>query len=408
MTSTEGQQDLQDLLGGLTRFVDDVAVPLEEKNSDLLRDPRAVHDRAGGLAPAVRRLLAEVRGQSAAAGYYTMFVSEALGGGALGSAALYEVWRHLYARYGPGRLLPYAAVAHWSYGPGPLCDALREEAAERMLGDFLDGRTTACFGMSEPDAGSDAQAMRTVARRRGDGWVLNGTKQWITNSPEADWAFVWAVTDPERSARRRGGISCFLVPTDAPGYALDSVIPMFGRLGGEEGIISLTDVQVPADALVGELHEGFALALAGVSTGRMYNAGRSVGLAQWALGEASRYVRERSAFGRRIGEYQGVSFPLADCATEIYAADAMARETAARLDAGRVAHTEVAMTKVFTTEMCSRVYERCMQVHGAMGLTNEMRLYDGWHQARLVRIADGSAEVLRRNIARAVTGIRES
>jgi acyl-CoA dehydrogenase len=393
---------VQDVLDGLSGFVDGVVVPLEEAHADLLSDARRVHAPNGAYSPDVRSLLRTVRERSAVAGYYGMFAPESVGGGGLGPVALYEAWRHLHARYGPGRILPYAAVAHWSYGPSVLCTHLTETAADRMLADFVAGITTSCFAMSEPDAGSDAWAMRTVARRDGDGWRITGTKQWITNSPEADWVFVWAVTDPELQRSRSGGISCFLVPTSAPGFGVDSVITLFGQVGGHEGIISFDEVHVPAEALVGRLDQGFRLALEGVSTGRLYNAGRCVGLARWALDRAAGYVTQRHAFGRPIAEYQGVSFPLADSAVEIYAADAMARETAVRLERGAVAHHEVAMTKVFTTEMCSRVYERCMQVHGGMGLTTEMRLYDGWHQARLVRIADGSAEVLRRNIARGV------
>jgi acyl-CoA dehydrogenase len=394
--------DLGDILGGLSEFVDSVAVPLENKNADLFDNGRNFYAPGGAYSDRVRELLREVRERASEAGYYTMFAPEDVGGAGLGPVLLYEVWRHLYSRYGPARVLPYASVAHWSYAPSILCSHLTPWAKQQMLDDYIAGTTTSCFAMSEPDAGSDAWAMSTVARRDGDDWVITGTKQWITNSPEADWVFVWAVTDPRQRAERAGGISCFLVPTTAAGFAVDSVIALFGSAGGHEGIISFTDVRVPADALVGELDRGFSLALRGVSTGRLYNAGRCVGLAQWALDQAAAYVSQRKAFGRRIADYQGVSFPLADCAVDIYAGDSMARDCAHRVQDGGKAHHQVAMAKVFTTEMCSRVYERCMQVHGGMGLTNEMRLYDGWHQARLARIADGSAEILRRNIAKEI------
>ncbi|MCX2931797.1 acyl-CoA dehydrogenase [Mycobacterium sp. CVI_P3] len=391
-----------DILEGLSEFVDSVVVPLEDKNQDLFDCGRRFYGADGAYSPAVKTLLREVRERAAEAGYYTMLAPEDIGGGGGGAELLYEVWRHLYARYGPGRVLPFASVAHWSYGPSLLCSALTPTAQERMLPDYVKGVTTSCFGMSEPNAGTDAWAMTTTARADGDSWIINGTKQWITNSPEADWVFVWAVTDGELRKQRTGGISCFLVPTSGPGFAVDSVIKLFGQAGGHEGIISFTDVRVPADALVGKLDQGFALALGGVTTGRLYNCGRSVGLSKWALDQAASYAGVRRTFGHPIGDYQGVSFPLADCAIEIYAADTMARDCAARIEAGGPAHHEVAMAKVFATEMCSRVYERCMQVHGGMGLTNEMRLYDGWHQARIIRIADGSGEVLRRNIAKAL------
>jgi acyl-CoA dehydrogenase len=256
--------------------------------------------------------------------------------------------------------------------------------------------------MSEPDAGSDAWAMRTRATRDGDDWVISGTKQWITNSPTADYIFVFAVTDEALKSKRKGGVSCFIVPMSSPGLKVDSVIKLFGNVGGDEGIVSFTDVRVPASALVGELHRGFDLALAGVSTGRIYNAGRCVGLARWALEKSAEYANQRVAFGQPIAEYQGISFALADSATEIYAAHTMSVDCSRRLDRGETAVEQVSMVKLYTTEMCSRVYERCMQAHGGMGLTNEMKLYDGWHQARYVRIADGSAEIMRRNIARSI------
>ena len=254
--------------------------------------------------------------------------------------------------------------------------------------------------MSEPDAGSDAMAMTTSARRDGDEWVINGTKQWITNSPEADWVFVWAVTDPDRRRRRKGGISCFVVPTvlTVPGFSVDSVISLFGQPGGHEGIISFVDVRVPEDALVGELHEGFADPMAACRPDGCTTPGNA---SAWPSGRSTRRPGTRPNGPRSASRSPSTRVSrsqLADRAVEIYAGDAMARSTAATLlESGMRAHQEVAMTKIYTTEMCSRVYERCMQVHGAMGLRSEMRLYDGWHQARLARIADGTAEILRRN-----------
>jgi acyl-CoA dehydrogenase len=132
----------------------------------------------------------------------------------------------------------------------------------------------------------------------------------------------------------------------------------------------------------------------------MYNAGRCVGLARWALEQATEYARERRAFGRPIADYQGVSFMLADSAMDIYATKSMALDCARRLEQGELPLRDMAILKAYSTEMCFRVFDRCMQVLGAMGLTNETRLYDGWHQARSIRVADGSGEIMRRNVAR--------
>jgi acyl-CoA dehydrogenase len=392
--------EIDSVLEGLSDFVRSVVVPLENANAELLDNPRTCYDERGAKSPEVRALLKEVRTRAAEAGFYSMFVPESAGGAGCGRELLYRSWEHLYATCGPARPLPYVTVAHWSYGPSALCAHLSPELASGMLDDLMSGRITTCFGMSEPDAGSDAWAMRTTAKDTDSGWVISGVKQWITNAPTADWVFVFAVTDEELRRQRRGGVSCFLIPIDTPGVAVDSVIKLFGHVGGDEGIISFDNVEVPRSALVGELHRGFALAMLGVSTGRLYNAGRCVGLARWALDRASEYADQRSTFGSPISSYQGISFQLADCAVDIYAGDVMARDCARRFDCGERADHELSMVKLYTTEMCTRVYDRCMQVHGGMGLTSEMRLFDGWQQARIVRIADGSAEIMRRNIAK--------
>lgn len=256
--------------------------------------------------------------------------------------------------------------------------------------------------MSEPGAGSDAWAMRTSAVKDGGEWVINGTKQWITNSPHAQYTLLFAATDHAASSQHRGGISCFLLPMSTPGLKIDSVIKLFGHSGGNEAILSFTDVHAGAECLVGEVNRGFDLAVAGVSLGRMYNAGRCVGLARWALERSVAYAKQRQTFGRPLADYQGVTFPLADSAMDIQATKLMALDCARRLDKGERAARELAMVKAYSTEMCFRVYDRCMQVHGAMGFTNEMKFYDGWMQARLLRMADGSGEIMRRNIVRSL------
>jgi acyl-CoA dehydrogenase len=264
----------------------------------------------------------------------------------------------------------------------------------------MNGTSTVCFAMSEPDAGSDAWAMSTRAVRDGDEWVINGTKQWISNSPHATYAFLWAVTDEEMRRDRSGGISCFLVPTATPGFQVDSVLKLFEHAGGNEGIVSFSGVRLSDDYIVGTLNRGFDLALRGVSDGRIYNAGHCIGMARWALELATEYARSRKTFGNTISEYQGVTFQLAECAMEIYAAKTMSVDCARRFERGERALKELDIMKAYTTEMCFRVFDRCMQVCGAMGLTNEMKLVAGWHFARMVRVADGTGEIMRRNIAR--------
>ena len=402
MTISSDEITPEEFLGGLEQFVASFVIPLEQENAEIFHSPELLYAKNGSFSPAVVQLMKKVRTASAEAGYFTAFCPVDIGGGGLGSAMMVRAYERLHHRYGPVYELPYEVLAHWTSGPSFLCSHLQPEMREQVLPGLLDGTISTCFGMSEPDAGSDAWRMSTRAQRDGDDWVINGTKQWISNSPYADYIFLFAVTNPELQRQRKGGVSCFLLPMTAPGVAVDSVIRLFGGTGGNEAILSFADVRVPGTALVGELDNGFRLAMGGVSIGRTYNAARSVGLARWALEQAASYAKIRVTFGQPIAEYQGVSFQLADSAMDIHAGWLMALDLGERLDRGEPAVREMAMAKAFCVEACYRVYERAMQICGGMGLTNELGLYKGWHQARILKLADGSSEILRRTIARRV------
>ena len=392
--------DVAEITSGLGKFIDNVIVPLEEDNAELLGDHRGpFYDERGGYGPEVVSLIRRSRMESAKAGYYAMFCPANIGGGGLGRTVQLLTYEFLYKRYGPARMLPYETIAHWAFGPSFLCSEFTASLRSRLLDDIVSGRVGMCFGMSEPDAGSDAWNMSTRAVRAGDEWVISGTKQWTSNGPHADYCYLFAVTDPDLARDRRGGISCFVVPMDAPGVAVDSVIKLFGDVGGDEAILSFTEVRVPADHLVGQEGQGFKLAIGGVSLGRVYNSGRALGYSQWALRQATEYAKTRVTFGKPIAEHQGVSFKLADSAMEIYAAHHAALDLTARLDRGETAIRELAMTKAFCCETMLRVADRAMQVCGAMGLTNETHLHRIWHIARTLQLADGSAEILRQTIA---------
>jgi acyl-CoA dehydrogenase len=401
MDDARGEYD-HEVLEGLGRFVDTVVVPLEEKHAAELDNPSTWYDGSGRPSDLVRTLKATVRTGSARAGYYPMFAPEDVGGGGFGPVLEFQAWEYLHRRYGPGRPLPYAVIAHWAMGPSFLCSKLSPEIKSAVSNELVSGEATVCFAMSEPDAGSDAWAMSTRAVACEGGWKINGVKQWISNGASAKYAFVFAVTNQELRAQRHGGITCFLVPTDSSGFDVSSSIRLFGHAGGDETILSCSDVVVPSTHVVGEVDKGFDLAICGISQGRLYNIARCIGMGRWAVNKTREYVAQRIAFGQPVGEYQGISFPLADSAVELYAALSMGLDCAARLQRGENASSQLAMAKIFATEMCCRVFDRCMQAHGGMGLTNELRLYDGWEQARSVRIADGSSEILRRNVARAL------
>lgn len=387
-----------DVLEGLESFIRAEVFSRHEEHEALLDNPHSVHQADGRLSPEVRELMREVRTASAQAGYYSMLSPRSVGGEGLGFEALYRTWETIFHLCGSRYWLGWYAVAHWTKGPNPLLAHVAEPVRERYLDDLVSGEHTMCFAMSEPDAGSDAWRMRTRAERDGDGWRISGEKQWISNAAHADLAVVFAVTDPAKAAEKSGGVTAFLVPTDTPGFDVHSVIPLFGHSGSNEGIIQLVDAHVPDDHVIGEVDAGFRLAMEGVSMGRLYNAAKGVGLSRWAIEMALDYMQERQAFGAPISSYQGVTFPIAESAMEVHAAHLMGLNTARLLDMGEPARKELTMAKAYSIEAAVRAVDRAMQVHGAMGFTNELGLAEAWQQLRQMLVADGSSEILRRQI----------
>jgi acyl-CoA dehydrogenase len=292
-------------------------------------------------------------------------------------------------------------IGHWAKGPSVLFTAASRTVRETVLPSLLSGQASLCFGLSEPDAGSDVWMMRTRADRVAGGWQLNGCKQWITNGPYADFALIFAVTDPDAARRRTGGITTFLVSTDTPGFEVSSVIRMFGQAGGDEAIIMLDDVRVEDDWVLGEVGHGFQTAKLGISIGKLYNSGKAIGYTSWAMERAATHLGVRQTFGQPLWKHQGIMFPLAESLTELNAATLLALNAAQLLDSGVNAETEVAMAKAYSAEMGFRAIDRVIQTHGGLGFTNEMGLVEGWHGMRKIMVADGSAEMMRRQIGRA-------
>lgn len=395
-------QDVRDIADGLVTFIDRFVVPLEERHRDLLVSERDRFLPNGRLAPEVVELRRQVRLESAAAGFYTLFADEALGGGGLDEIALVHIQERLHRHVGPHRPLIYENVVPsvFTNGLSPILHHLRPEVLAKYQEKIASGESTLCFALSEAQAGSDAQRIATRAERTANGWRLTGEKQWISNAAYADLAFVFAVTDPEKRDAGRGGITGFLVDTCSAGFEVTAQIPLMGHLGSEISTISLDGVEVPEDHVVGELDRGLRLALGGISKGRLSMSSICVGLARWALEQAVEYAKTRRTFGRPIGEHQAVQTHLADMAMDIYAVKSLVARTAWMAASGQPAIKETSMTKALATEMLGRVMDSAIQVHGAMGLTNELRLEEGLRFARTLRIPDGTSEIQRRTVAR--------
>lgn len=402
MTVAEVPEDVIAIGDSLIRFVERDVVPLENAHKALFASDRTIYDEKGRFVPEVEALRRQVRMRSAEQGFYTMFGPEAIGGSGLGPLASVYLNMRLSAHCGPGRVLVHPVIipSPFTNGLSPVLVNLDPALHDEYLPALGSGDKTLCFGLSEPDAGSDVFAMKTKAVRDGDGWIISGSKQWITNGPYADYAMIFAVTDPEKAAQRKGGITGFFVDTKWPGFSVVSTIPIMGHLGAEIGILAFDNLRVPDSHRLGPVDQGLNVALNGVNTGRLGLSATCVGLARWALVQAVEYAKVRKTFGKPIGDHQAVQILIADSATEIYAAERMLFSCAAKLERGERSIAETSMVKLHCTEAANRVFDRCMQVHGGMGLTNELRLEQGYRFTRSMRIPDGTSEIQRRTIAR--------
>jgi acyl-CoA dehydrogenase len=408
--------DIRDIVkqatNGLLQLIDSEVLPMEQQMGDTLTDERKFFDETGKAVDAVMEARKHVRMKCAEAGYYAMFAPDSVGGGDLGVRSMVFVEEAMYRKYGPGRplitwakgFLSQPTIASFVDGPSHMLVGVSDNVRKEFLPTISSGEKTVCFALSEANAGSDVWGLQTKARRDGDDWVITGSKQWITNSPYADYAVVFAVTNEEMVKQRKGGISAFFVETTAPGYSFDGVLPVMGHTGGDCGAMTFDDVRVPADRLVGVQDQGFAIAMFGISEGRTSISANCIGMCEYALDRSIEYSKQRMSFGSPISEYQAIQFMLADMAIDIYTMKYMVLQTAALIEdaqkTGKLPVKEISIAKAYAVEKTQECYDRAIQVHGGMGLTNELTLNEGFRIARTLRIPDGTGEIQRRTIAR--------
>ena len=293
-----------------------------------------------------------------------------------------------------------------SVNNSPDCAALQAygspEQKEKWLKPLARGEILGAFCLTEPHTGSDASNLRTRAVRKGNGWVLNGVKQFITSGRTADMALVFAVTVPGSSKR---GISCFIVPTRTPGYRVASVEKKLGQKSSDTCQIAFEDCQVGADALLGEEGDGYRVALANLSVGRIGIAAQAVGMARAAFELARAYAGEREAFGTKIINHQAVQFRLADMATKVTVARQMVLHAATLKDAGRPCLTEAAMAKLYASEMAEEVCSAAIQIHGGYGYVADYLAEKIWRDVRVCQIYEGTSDVQRILIGRGLAAL---
>jgi len=267
-------------------------------------------------------------------------------------------------------------------------DAQKQE----FLAPFARGEKLGCFGLTEPEAGSDAAAQRTTAVKKGDGYVINGSKNWITNGPVADAIVLFAMTD--RSVGHKG-ISAFLVPTNAKGFVRAAPDRKMGISAAVSCSMFFEDMVVPAKNRLGNEGDGFKVAMSTLDGGRIGIAAQAIGIARAAFEEALRYAQERKTFGQPIASHQAIQFMLADMATEIDAARLLTLKAAGMKDQGVRHSAESAMAKLYASEMASRVANKGLQIHGGQGYSKEFDAERHVRDARITEIYEGTSEIQR-------------
>ena len=270
---------------------------------------------------------------------------------------------------------------------------------QKYVPEITSGRfQAASFALSESHCGSDAAALRTTARRDGGGWVINGSKQWITSGDRAGVLVVWA--RPDAGVAQAKGISCFLVEGGAPGLSIGRHEEKMGLRASSTVSLAFEDLRVPSSALLGAEGQGFAIGMAALDGGRIGIASQAVGIGTAALTAAVRYAKERTAFGKLIGEFQALRFLLADADVELCAARLLALRAAARKEQGVPFTREGAMAKLFASEKANRACDLAVQVHGGYGYIDEFPVERHYRDARVTTIYEGTSEIQRLVIAR--------
>ena len=289
-----------------------------------------------------------------------------------------------------------ALLAHVGLGCIPLLRFGTEEQKRGFLVPALRGEKLGCWGLSEPNSGSDAASIRTSAERQGDQYVINGSKMFITNGNIADYCLIAAYTD---RTKRGTGISTFVVDTKTPGFHVSRKLRKTGHHTSETAALTFEDLRVPATALLGGIEGGFKQVTGTLEGGRITHAARSVGVSQAAFEAALGYAREREQFGRKIAKFQAIKFKLARMGMEVETARTVMWRAAWLFDRGPCMR-EAAMAKLFASEVAQRVTWEAMQIHGGYGYITEFPVERYWRDARLMTITEGTTEIQLTIIAR--------
>ncbi|ANP91284.1 acyl-CoA dehydrogenase family protein [Rhizobium leguminosarum] len=368
---------------------------LQQQISDLARD--FARDRlAPGAAKRDREHLfpREELKEMGELGLLGMLVPEAYGGSDTGVIAYAAALEEIAAGDGPCSTI---MSVHSSVGCVPILKFGTEEQRQRFLPKLASGEWIGGFALTESQAGSDASNLKTRARRDGDDYVLDGSKQFITSGKNGHVIIVFAVTDPDAGKK---GITAFIVPTDTPGYEVIRVEEKLGLHASDTCQIAFNSMRIPSELRLGAEGEGYRIALANLEGGRIGIAAQAVGMARAAFEAARDYARERTAFGKPIVEHQAVAFRLADMAVRIEAARQLVFHAASLREAGLPCLSKASMAKLFASEMAERVCSDAIQIHGGYGYMADYPVERIYRDVRICQIYEGTSDVQRMVIAR--------
>jgi acyl-CoA dehydrogenase len=373
---SEEQQMIVDTVRG---FVESELYPLEDQV-----------ERSGHVPPEMGW---EIAAKVKQLGFFACNMPEEVGGGGLDHQTFTLVEREL------GRAS--MALTVFFGRPSGILMGCNDDQRERYLLPATRGDKFDALAMTEPGAGSDLRGMSCTARPDGDDWVVNGTKHFISHANIADFVIVFVATGEEETPKGvKKLITCFLVDRGTPGFTIRDGYSSVSHRGYKNCILDFDDCRLPSAQILGEVHKGFELANAWLYGTRLTVAASCVGRARRVFDLAVPYAAERHQFGKPIGANQGVSFKLADMITEIDAADYLTLAAAWRLDQGLPANREIASAKLYASEMLARVTDEAIQIHGGMGLMDDLPLARFWRDARVERIWDGTSEIQRHIISR--------
>ena len=369
---TEEQQLLQK---SVREFAEAEVKPLAKENDETGKFPRGLFQKAAGL------------------GLTGVAIPEAEGGAGMDHISYAIVVEEI------SRVCASTGVI-LSVQNSLYCDPIHrfgtDEQKKKFLLPFARGEKIGCYALTEPQAGSNAAALATKAVRKGDKYVINGTKAWITNGGAADAAIVYVNTQPEKGEK---GITALVVEKRTPGFAVGKEEKKLGIHATACTELSFSDCEVPAGNRIGEEGEGYKVALSTLDGGRIGIAAQATGIAQGAFEAALSYAQQRQAFGHPIADFQAIQFMLADMATEIDAARLLLRRAAWKQDSGARFSMEAAIAKLFASEMSTRVAHKAMQIHGGYGYSSEYPVERAYRDARITEIYEGTSEIQRLVIA---------